>query len=147
MSPRELVIRTLLLFIILITAQASYGEIYKWTDKNGKVHFGDKKPRYLEAEQLQLKINTYTSVTYDEIAIGYDEKKVVMYSTDWCGYCKKARKYFLENSISFTEYDIEKNRSARVRYKKMGATGVPVIIVGKKRMNGFSVKGFERIYN
>ena len=28
----------------------------------------------------------------------------------------------------------------------LGATGVPVILVGKKRMNGFSVKGFQRIY-
>lgn len=28
----------------------------------------------------------------------------------------------------------------------LGATGVPVILVGKMRMNGFSVKGFQRIY-
>ena len=139
--------RIIFFLIILITTYASYGEIYRWVDQNGKVHFGDKKPKHLKSEQLQLKINTYTSVTYDEAVIDYGEKKVVMYSTDWCGYCKKARKYFTDNSIPFTEYDIEKNRSARIRYKKMGATGVPVITVGKKRMNGFSVKGFQRIYN
>ena len=32
------------------------------------------------------------------------------------------------------------------RYKEMGATGVPVILVGNKRMNGFSEDGFESIY-
>lgn len=139
--------RIIFILIILITTHASYGEIYRWVDQTGKMHFGDKKPIYLESEQLQLRINTYTSVTYDEAVIDHGKKKVVMYSTDWCGYCKKARKYFTENSIPFTEYDIEKNRSARIRYKKMGATGVPVITVGKKRMNGFSVKGFQKIYN
>ena len=139
--------RIIFILIIVITTHASYGEIYRWVDQNGKVHFGDKKPKHLESERLQLKINTYTSVTYDEAVIDYGEKKVVMYSTDWCGYCKKARKYFSDNFIPFTEYDIEKNRTARIRYKKMGATGVPVITVGKKRMNGFSIKGFQRIYN
>jgi hypothetical protein len=29
----------------------------------------------------------------------------------------------------------------------MGATGVPVILVAKQRMNGFSEAGFEKIYN
>jgi len=42
--------------------------------------------------------------------------------------------------------DIEKDKQARARYNKMGATGVPVILYGKKRMSGFSEKGFKRIY-
>jgi len=29
----------------------------------------------------------------------------------------------------------------------MGAKGVPVILVGKQRMNGFSAAGFKQIYN
>jgi hypothetical protein len=28
----------------------------------------------------------------------------------------------------------------------MGAKGVPVIFVGKKRMNGFSIAGFKHLY-
>ena len=69
-----------------------------------------------------------------------------MYSTDWCGYCKQARQYFKKNKIDFVEYDIEKSRNVRRAYKKLGATGVPVILVGKQRMNGFSIAGFNRIY-
>ncbi|MCW8982835.1 MAG: hypothetical protein OQK13_02220 [Gammaproteobacteria bacterium] len=73
-------------------------------------------------------------------------RRVVMYSTEWCGYCKKARKYFNKNSIRFADYDIEKDPVAAKEHKDMGATGVPVILVGNERMNGFSQKGFERIY-
>lgn len=29
----------------------------------------------------------------------------------------------------------------------MGAKGIPVILVEKQRMNGFSTEGFEHIYN
>ncbi len=131
--------------VLLIFSDYSVAEIYKWVDGQGKVHFSDRQPGNYEALPVKLKINTYTSVSYDT-SLFDSGKKVVMYSTSWCGYCKKARKYFETNSIPFTEYDIEKNATARSEYKKMGATGVPVIIVGTKRMNGFSVKGFEHIY-
>ncbi len=70
----------------------------------------------------------------------------MIYSTSWCGYCKKAKQYFKKYKIKYTEYDIEKNRAARSRYKKMGATNVPLIIVGNKRMTGFSISRFEKLY-
>jgi hypothetical protein len=35
---------------------------------------------------------------------------VVLYSTAWCGYCRKAREFFAANGIRYVEYDIEKNR-------------------------------------
>ena len=137
-------------FIILIIStllfiNTAYGEIYKWRDKQGKIHFGDRKPSQLNAEELKLKINSYTSVTYD-VSMFDAGQNVVIYTAEWCGYCKKAKKYFKRNHIAYTEYDIEKNASAKKRYQAMGATSVPVILVGKKRMNGFSVMGFERIY-
>ncbi len=69
-----------------------------------------------------------------------------MFSASWCGYCKKAKAYFKENRIRFTEYDIEKNSKGKRLYTQMGATGVPVILVGNKRMNGFSESGFNRLY-
>ena len=31
---------------------------------------------------------------------------VVMFSTRWCPYCKKARKLFSNNQVNFCEYDV-----------------------------------------
>ncbi len=135
-----------LLISLFLFAEFSHAEVYKWIDQNGKIQFSDKKPELIKAEELKLKVNTYTNVTFDNSVFDVGPK-VVMYSTDWCHYCKKARQYFKKNNIAYTEYDIDKNKKAKRRYKKMGATGVPVILVGKKRMNGFNKKGFERIYN
>ena len=140
--------RGLLCLLLLVLTFAAQAEIYKWADTSGKVHFSNQKPAYLELAPLELKVNPYRSVSYGKTNSNISGSgKVVMYSTDWCGYCKQARKYFKQHSISFTEYDIEKSSRARAQYAKLGATGVPVILVGKKRMNGFSVKDFRKIYN
>lgn len=135
----------LLLGITWLMPGVAMAEVYKWIDENGKIHFSDQKPDGLKSETLDIQVNTFTSVSYD-LSIFDTGGKVIMYSTSWCGYCKKAKRYFKKNNIPFTEYDIETNSKARRQYKKMGATGVPVILVGKKRMNGFSAAGFARLY-
>lgn len=137
--------RAIVLLFFVLAMSAAYGEIYKWVDANGKTHFSDSKPKSDSVEAVTLKINTYTDVSFDDGA-GDVGEKVVMYSTSWCGYCKKARRYFERNNITFVEYDIERNRRAKAEYDRLGGRGVPVILVGTRRMNGFSVAGFKRIY-
>lgn len=137
--------RAIVLLFFVLSVSAAYGEIYKWVDADGKTHFSDAKPKSEAVEAVTLKINTYTDVSFDD-GSGDVGEKVVMYSTSWCGYCKKARRYFERNNIAFVEYDIERNRRAKAEYDRLGGRGVPVILVGTRRMNGFSVDGFKRIY-
>ena len=130
-------------------------EVYKWTDENGIVHYSDQKPDDQEYTELEFTVTTYESVSYGTVS--YPEaaarpaekprkKRVVMFSASWCGVCKKARQYFRKQGIRFMEYDIEKSSKGKRLYRGLGATGVPVILVGKQRMNGFSEAGFELIY-
>lgn len=69
--------------------------------------------------------------------------RVVMYATDWCGYCARARAYFEENGIAYTELDIDKSHAAHAQFKRLGGRGVPLILVGRERVNGFSELAFE----
>jgi len=69
--------------------------------------------------------------------------QVVMYATDWCGYCARARAYFEENGIAYTELDIDKSHAAHAQFKRLGGRGVPLILVGRERVNGFSELAFE----
>jgi glutaredoxin len=70
-----------------------------------------------------------------------------MYSTSWCGYCKKAAAHFRKKRIAFAEYDIEKTAKGKRDHKRLKGRGVPVILIGKKRMDGFSAKLFDSIYS
>lgn len=147
MSKHALIMVALLLSTLIADA-----EIYRWTDAEGRVHFGDNPEQPEAAESVTVRVNTYESVSYESVKnINFDNpsrrtSKVVMYSTDWCGYCKKAREYFRSQKIAFVEYDIEKDPRAKREHDALGARGVPVILVGDKRMNGFSPGGFQKIY-
>ncbi len=148
----------MLVILLQIVFYPSLAGIYKWKDDNGVTQYSDVKPDNVLVETFEVQ--SYQNVTVINSDNSFQEpdengnkrkyltrpKRVIMYSTTWCGYCKKAKKYFRKNRIAFTEYDIEKSESAKRRYKKLEATGVPVILIGKKRMNGFSAERFNSIY-
>ena len=138
-----------LLVSLLIIAMPSSAEIYKWVDEEGQIHFSDKKPENQVVSEIEVETRSYQSVSYGTSKVDTSNiaprTKVVILSASWCGSCKKAKKYFKKNRIRYTDYDIEKSSKGKRLYKQLGATGVPVIMVGKKRMNGFSEAGFERL--
>jgi glutaredoxin len=90
-------------------------------------------------------INSIKSVKYESSHINIG-KKVIIYTTSRCGYCKKAKRHFKEKRIRYKEMNIENSKNAKRQFEKMKGTGVPIILVGNKRMNGFSKAGFDRLY-
>lgn len=132
--------------IVMAAGSVSADAIYQWRDEKGKIHFGDRPPAEEEAEPVTVKPNLYQAPKYKSSAASAREK-VVMYSTKRCGYCKKARRYFKRNAIPFVEYDVETSQKGRRDYKRLGGRGVPIILVGERRMNGFSEAGFRQIYH
>ncbi|MEE9161281.1 MAG: glutaredoxin domain-containing protein [Gammaproteobacteria bacterium] len=140
--------KLILLISTLLFSMGASAEILKWTDSDGKVHFGDRPPADAVTSVVKVKINTYESPNVEAMQDVLNPKdKVVMYSAEWCGVCKKAKKYFKANNIPYKDYDIDKSSKGKKDFKKLGAKGVPVILVGKKRLNGFSAGSFESIYN
>ena len=138
------------MFMLSLPVQptAAAGDIHRWTDSGGNVHFGDRPPVAVEAEVVRLRVNTYPSPGIEALAEVFQaDDSVVMYSASWCGVCKKARRYFQDRRIGFTEYDVETSSRGKRDFKKLGARGVPVILVGRQRLNGFSPATFENIYS
>lgn len=72
--------------------------------------------------------------------------KVVLYRTEWCGYCKRAAAYMQSNNVPFIERDIERNAGYKAEFKRLGGKGVPLIVLGEKTMSGFSESAFEKQY-
>jgi len=141
-------VKLILIISILLFSISASAEILKWTDSEGKIHFGDRPPAGAETSVVEVRINTYESPNIEAMQEILNPKdKVVIYSAAWCGVCKKAKKYFKANNIQYKDYDIDKSSKGKRDYKKLGAKGVPVILVGDKRLNGFSAGSFESIYN
>ena len=67
------------------------------------------------------------------------DKKVVVYSTPTCPYCKRAKDYLTQKGISYVDYDVAGDKEkAREMIQKSGQMGVPVIIVDDEIMVGFN---------
>jgi len=66
------------------------------------------------------------------------QARVVLYATDWCGYCKQTKRFLDSKGIAFKEFDIEKDAEARKAYEALGGRGIPLIDV-----NGTLIRGFD----
>ena len=70
---------------------------------------------------------------------------VKIYTTPSCVYCTKAKQYFRENSISYTEYNVAQDlKRAEEMVKKSGQMGVPVVDVNGRIIVGFNQPAIEQ---
>ena len=146
-----------LLLVVLIATSSLYAEVYKHVDKNGQVHYTDRRAAKGDSKRVKLApINSIQSPTIShqnksktDPRVSLQEflgkqQPVVMYSAEWCGVCKKAKRYFNARRIPFREFDIDKNKQARREFQLLGGKGVPLILVGNYRMSGFDQGFFDR---
>ncbi len=69
-------------------------------------------------------------------------KKITIYSTSWCGFCKMTAKYLHDKGIEFEEKDIEADEAAHKELMEKinnDFRGVPVTDI-----DGTLVLGFDR---
>ena len=114
--------------------------ISKWVDANGKTHYGSQPPADAQVQTVKKPASVAAPAQAEQA-------EITLYSTAWCGYCKKARAYLQRNNIAFTEKDIEKSASANREHKALGGRGVPLLVRnGKETRAGFSQAGYDRFF-
>jgi glutaredoxin-like YruB-family protein len=65
-------------------------------------------------------------------------KKVIIYSTPTCPWCRKAKEYLSQKGISYIDYDVAADKEkAREMIQKSKQMSVPVIIVDDEVVVGF----------
>jgi len=144
-----------LVIALVVPLSSTQAQVYKWADAQGVLHFSDKPPADGNADQVQLRpTNSFpgnmpaeaTPTTAVQAKRPVKARSVVMFSAEWCGYCRKARQYFQANRVAFRERDVDKDLAARREYERLGGSGLPLILVGDQRLSGFSEDGFRRLY-
>ena len=127
------------LLLALLAAAAQAQQIYRWVDSSGRVQYSaEKPPAGAKQSVVQPRVSAVGANASTGAPAQAARPAVKMYATDWCPYCKQAREYFARNGIAYVELDIEKSETARAEHKGIGGKGIPVILVGSERMNGFS---------
>lgn len=95
----------------------------------GSYYFASK-PKHLSANEIDSQCD------------------VVMFTTRWCGYCKKAREFFAsefaEQPERVCERDIESSDAHKALFDDLGGRGVPLIIIGNEKVSGYSLDDYQQ---
>ncbi|MBT8438221.1 MAG: glutaredoxin family protein [Gammaproteobacteria bacterium] len=70
--------------------------------------------------------------------------KVTLYTTRQCPNCRQAKAFLQKNKVRFMEFDIERNQRAFKEFQRLGSRGVPVIMIGKTKVDGFNPKKLQQ---
>lgn len=74
------------------------------------------------------------------------DKKVIVYSTKTCPYCRLTKEFLSQNNIEFIDYDVGEDREKlEEMIKKSGQMGVPVIDIEGEIIIGFDKEKIKEI--
>ncbi|NCO11338.1 NrdH-redoxin [Candidatus Pacearchaeota archaeon CG_4_9_14_0_2_um_filter_39_13] len=74
--------------------------------------------------------------------------KIIIYGTDSCPWCHKAREFMKEHKVKFTDKNVgEDQKAAQEMIKKSGQQGVPVIDVDGEIIVGFDEDRLKSLLN
>ena len=73
-------------------------------------------------------------------------KKVKIYSTPTCTYCKQAKAFFKEKGIAYEDVDVSENKEAAQEMMELtGQMTVPVIVIDGEVIKGFDQEKLEEV--
>ncbi|MEC5385486.1 DUF4124 domain-containing protein [Uliginosibacterium sp. H3] len=135
-----------MLSVVMVSAHA---EVFRWTDKDGKVHYSDNPPADIKAEQRKMKDNSV-----DVTGPGFETTRaaqaapVSLYTAAECkDVCDKARKLLSERKIPFKENAISTPEGKDALGKLVGKKEplVPSLQVGGKTLEGFEAGAWNGV--
>ncbi len=77
---------------------------------------------------------------------GARQKKVVIFTTPTCSWCRATKRYLREKGIRFYEVDVTKDKHGlKDMIRRTGQTGVPVILIDNRPIIGFDRPKIDRL--
>ena len=123
----------------LVAAQAN---VYRWVDKDGKVHYSDSPPAEPPKSLTQKRIGSgqadASQMSY-ATQVAMKKSPVTLFTGGDCGDpCRQGRELLAKRGIPFSERDAQNNAEDADALKKLvGAIEVPVLTVGASKIKGF----------
>lgn len=149
---RPSVIGGILALSLLLATAANAQEIFRWVDKDGKVHYGDTLPPPAEVKTIQTK-KLQDSVVEQEaipygVSVAMKNNPVTLYANNCGDACTSAKALLAKRGIPFTEKNPESDAAAAAALKALaGALQVPTILIGSNSLQGFEEERWNAALN
>lgn len=133
---------SLLLLIIIVPLIADAQTVYRWVDKDGKVHYSDTAPPADTKNVQQKRLSSGAIVETENIPavvrVAMERNPVSAYLTNCGQLCDDARALLTKRGIPYTLRDPDKNPAdAQALNRIAGGLDVPLLQVGDRAVKGF----------
>ncbi len=68
------------------------------------------------------------------------QPRITLYSTPSCTHCRQLKQWLQQHRIRFVEMDVQRNARAFKDFQRHGGRGVPLLVVGERKIQGFQAK-------
>lgn len=66
--------------------------------------------------------------------------RITLYSSSGCSHCRQLKQWLQQHQIKFMEFDVQRNQRAFKDFQRLGGRGVPLLVVGERKIQGFNPK-------
>jgi glutaredoxin len=152
------------IFFLVCAATAQADTLYKVVGPDGKITYTDR-PAAEGKSVTALEFASAPSSPLPDSVLKYqaDLQKSMqnrlaqaskiessgtptLFIATWCGYCTRAKAYLKGKGIGFREYDIDTAEGGRAYFEAGGRKGVPLLVAGDKRQQGFSEGSYDKFF-
>jgi arsenate reductase-like glutaredoxin family protein len=123
----------LLAMLLLACAGLASAQQYRWTDDQGRVHYGDTPPPASAKDVQRKKSGSAAPQARTQSA------RVTLYTAPNCTTpCRDARRVLDERGVVFTEVSVSDPASIAELKQAVGTDRIPALVIGTQALVGFS---------
>jgi len=127
---------TRLVLLLLVALSAHAGELYRWVDRSGKVHYSDAPPPP-EARQVEEKRLPGNAVSSGELPYATRRAAqafpVTLFVSECGAPCNEARAHLARRGIPYTPRNPAASEADADALRQLaGSLQVPVLVVGRQ---------------
>lgn len=128
--------------LLALTASAAFAQTYRWTDKDGRVHYTDTPPPR-NAASVEKKAVGGGGVVDTRVASYATQQAmknfpVTLYTASNCAApCDDGRRLLTKRGVPFREVSVADDASREALKRVSDGDQVPVLVVGKDVRKGF----------
>lgn len=71
--------------------------------------------------------------------------RITVFTTLRCPHCRDVKQYLDQRGLSYRELRVDRDRQAAKALARLGARGVPVVMIGETRVDGFDRRRLDRL--
>jgi glutaredoxin len=134
------------LLVLAAGAAAAQGQVYKWKDAAGVIHYSDTPPPAGQAKVLRPDNQPAAAPALPyELARAVRNHPVTLYTTTRCGACEQGRALLRARGIPFAEKTVTTAEDQQQLHRIGGKDELPLLVVGSRQVTGFAADTWNEV--